>query len=70
MERNWTRFSYVHERDESVASPDVRRGCFKSGQLWHDDIVEINLLLPSQWASDLIELSQERGQISARSFAR
>ena len=27
-----------------------------------DDIVEINLLLPSQWAKDLIELSRERGQ--------
>ncbi len=34
----------------------------KAGSSRHDDIVEINLLLPSQWASDLIELSRERGQ--------
>jgi len=28
----------------------------------HDDVVEISLLLPSQWASDLIELCTEREQ--------
>jgi hypothetical protein len=33
-----------------------------SGNRRHDDIVEISLLLPSQWASDLMELSRERGQ--------
>lgn len=27
-----------------------------------DDIVEINLLLPTRWACDLMELSRERGQ--------
>ena len=27
-----------------------------------DGVVEINLLLPSQWAEDLIELSRERQQ--------
>ena len=34
----------------------------KAGNPNHDDIVEISLLLPSQWACDLIELSRERGQ--------
>ena len=63
MERNWTRFCHVHDRDESVASPELRRRCLETrAALAHDDIVEINLLLPSQWASDLIELSRERGQ--------
>jgi hypothetical protein len=27
-----------------------------------DEVVEINLLLPAQWARDLMQLSQERGQ--------
>ena len=27
-----------------------------------DDIVEVSLLLPSQWANELIELSRERRQ--------
>lgn len=27
-----------------------------------DDIVEVNLLLPSGWAAELLELSRERGQ--------
>ena len=27
-----------------------------------DEVVEINLLLPSQWAQDLMELSRERQQ--------
>jgi hypothetical protein len=27
-----------------------------------NDVVEISLLLPSQWADDLVELSKERGQ--------
>jgi hypothetical protein len=34
----------------------------KAGSPRHDDIVEINLLLPSQWACDLMELSRERGE--------
>jgi hypothetical protein len=28
----------------------------------NDDIVEVSLLLPSQWANDLMELSRERGE--------
>jgi hypothetical protein len=31
-----------------------------------DDVVEINLLLPSQWADDLIQLSRERNQTVAQ----
>ena len=30
------------------------------------DVVEINLLLPSQWADDLIQLSRERQQTVAQ----
>ncbi len=31
-----------------------------------DAVVEINLLLPSQWADDLIQLSRERNQTVAQ----
>lgn len=34
----------------------------KTGNTPVDDIVEIQLLLPSRWASDLIERSRESGQ--------
>lgn len=44
------------------AAPRYNGAASKVGKVRHDDIVEINLLLPSQWACDLIELSQERGQ--------
>ena len=57
-----TRFSHVHDRNEPTVSPDSRHRCLKSGQCSRDEVVEINLLLPSQWANDLIELSRERRQ--------
>lgn len=44
------------------AAPRYDGAASKVGDARHDDIVEINLLLPSQWACDLIELSKERGQ--------
>jgi hypothetical protein len=28
----------------------------------HDEVVEVSLLLPSQWANDLIDLARERHQ--------
>lgn len=45
-------------------SPARRLDTFasKPGSQRHDDIVEVSLLLPSQWASDLMELSRERGE--------
>ena len=45
-----------------LPAPMCDAAASKVGGPRHDDIVEINLLLPSQWASDLIELSRERGQ--------
>ena len=44
------------------AAPRYDGAASKAGNVRHDDIVEINLLLPSEWACDLIELSRERGQ--------
>jgi hypothetical protein len=44
------------------AAPGYDGAASKAGNSRQDDIVEINLLLPSQWACDLIELSRERGQ--------
>lgn len=44
------------------AAPRYDGAASKVGNARNDDIVEINLLLPSQWACDLIELSRERGQ--------
>lgn len=44
------------------AAPRYDGAASKAGNPRHDDIVEINLLLPSQWARDLMELSRERGQ--------
>ncbi len=38
------------------------RGASELGSPRLDDIVELSLLIPSQWANDLMELSQERGQ--------
>jgi hypothetical protein len=32
------------------------------GKPGHDEVVEVSLLLPSQWASDLIDLARERDQ--------
>ncbi len=32
------------------------------GNNCHDGVVEINLLLPAQWADDLMELSRDRRQ--------
>jgi hypothetical protein len=32
------------------------------GNPGHDDVVEVSLLLPSQWANDLIDLARERRQ--------
>jgi hypothetical protein len=43
-------------------APRWDAAALKAGNSRHDDIVEINLLLPSQWACDLMELSRERGQ--------
>ena len=34
----------------------------KSGDLADNQVVEISLLLPAQWAQDLLALSRERGQ--------
>lgn len=50
-----------------IAMIDPRAGgcdasASKPGSPRHDDIVEVSLLLPSQWACDLMELSRERGQ--------
>jgi hypothetical protein len=43
-------------------APRYDAAASKAGNPRHDDIVEINLLLPSEWACDLMELSRERGQ--------
>ena len=48
------------------AAPRYDGAAPKVGNTRQDDIVEINLLLPSQWACDLIELSRERGQSVAQ----
>jgi hypothetical protein len=32
------------------------------GNPGHDEVVEVSLLLPSQWASDLFDLARERQQ--------
>jgi hypothetical protein len=32
----------------------------------HNDVVEINLLLPSRWADEIIQLSRERQQTVAQ----
>ncbi len=37
-------------------------GAAERGSPRLDDIVELSLLIPSQWANDLMELSQQRGQ--------
>ena len=34
----------------------------KMGSNPHDDVVEIQLLLPSRWTNELIDLARERGQ--------
>jgi hypothetical protein len=36
------------------------------GSPWGNDVVEISLLLPSEWANELIALSQERRQSVAQ----
>ena len=42
-----------------VVAASLGNGC-------SDDVVEINLLLPSGWANELIELSRERRQSVAQ----
>jgi hypothetical protein len=40
---------------QNIAAANLGKACL-------DDVVEISLLLPSEWANELIELSRERGQ--------
>jgi hypothetical protein len=40
---------------DNVAAPNL-------GNPGHDEVVEVTLLLPSRWASDLMDLARERHQ--------
>lgn len=53
MSTSTTKNPSAWRRDDVASEPGNPR---------RDDIVEVSLLLPSQWAGDLMELSRERGQ--------
>ena len=57
---------YVHDRDEHShpATTDIGASAFSSQ--FTNDVVEIGLLLPTNWANTLIELSKQRHQSVAQ----
>jgi hypothetical protein len=51
---------------DTPSAPMVGGAASNVSGVRRDDVVEISLLLPSQWANDLMELSRERRQSVAQ----